>query len=138
MRRVQAEQVRSREPTKPERTLYAILDELGVCFDRQLTIGFYTVDATIPERRLVIEADGDYWHGRTGATEPRVLNRMRLDRSRDSYFRNRGWLVLRLWESDLADDPEGCRKRISQAIHRPLEGAGSRDDELARLDRRAA
>lgn len=124
MRRAQQLQVRSRAPTRPERALYALLDELDVPYERQHVIdNLMTVDACLLEQRLVIQADGDYWHGRHRIEHPRVANRVRLDKSQDAYLGNRDWAVLRLWGSDLLSHPARCRSVLAQAIRQPQSAA---------------
>ena len=115
--------------TKAERLGYALLDGLGVEYLRQPTFGGkFTPDAAIPSARLVGQFDGDYWHDRKGtSTEVRIRRRVALDRSQDRYVRACGWEVVRLWESDLRADPEGCAARVSQLAHRPLPDAPARD-----------
>jgi len=115
--------------TKAERLGYALLDGLGVEHLRQATFGGkFTPDAVIPSARLVVQFDGDYWHDRKGTSnETRIRRRVALDRSQDRYVRACGWEVVRLWESDLRADPEGCAARVSQLAHRPLPDAPARD-----------
>lgn len=93
-----------RRTTKAERLGYALLDGLGV------------------------EFDGDYWHDRKGTSgEARIRRRVSQDRSQDRYVKACGWEVVRLWESDLRDDPEACAARVSQLAHRTLPDAPARD-----------
>lgn len=115
--------------TNAERLGYALLDGLGVEYLRQPTFGGkFTPDAAIPAARLVVQFDGDYWHDRKGtSSEARIRRRVALDGSQDRYVRACGWEVVRLWESDLQADPEGCAARVSQLAHRPLPDAPARD-----------
>lgn len=107
--------------TRAEVNGYALLDALGVDYLRQETFaGKFIPDATIPSARLVVQFDGDYWHDRKGtSTETRIRRRVRLDQSQDAYIRACGWDVLRLWETDLRDDPEGCADLLRQRLHLP-------------------
>lgn len=129
MLRKMNQELQLRRTTKTERMGYALLDELEVPYTRQPNFaGKFIPDAAIPGARLIVQFDGDYWHDRSGtSTEPRVLRRVALDRSQDAYVRACGWEVVRLWESDLRDDPEGCREKVSQFLHRPLGDAPQRD-----------
>lgn len=117
---MRVKQSRSKEPTGPERTLYGLLDDLGVDWERQyLFAGKFLVDAAIPEANLVIQADGNYWHGHGLADDemhPRVLRRVKYDRSQDAYMTSAGWTVLRFWESDLTYDPERCFTALEEAV----------------------
>lgn len=104
--------------TRAEAAGYAVLGALGVKYEPQRIFnGKFTPDATVEAARLVIQFDGDYWHDRKGAsTEARVRRRVALDRSQDAYLRACGWRVLRLWESDLRSNPEGCAAQIRAAL----------------------
>lgn len=115
--------------TSAERLGYALLDGLEVPYLRQQSFaGKFIPDAVMPSARLVVQFDGDYWHDRGGkSTEARIRRRVALDASQDRYIRACGWEVVRLWESDLRRDPEGCAERVSQLARRPLGAAPSRD-----------
>lgn len=113
-------QNRSNTPTAPEAALYAILDRLGVQWERQhLFAEKFLVDAAIPSAMLVIQADGNYWHGK-GMNEdemhPRVLKRVKYDRSQDAYIRACGWTVLRFWEDELRDGSEQVELAVRDSL----------------------
>jgi very-short-patch-repair endonuclease len=104
--------------TRAEAAGYALLDLLEVDYrPQQIFKDKFTPDATVEVARLVVQFDGDYWHDRKGTSmEARIRRRVALDRSQDAYIRACGWRVLRLWESDLHGDPEGCTERIAAAL----------------------
>lgn len=113
----------SRKETCPERIVREILEELGVGFQAQAPLGHYTVDFFVPVSRLVIQADGDYWHAHPSVygegLKPlsRVQqNRLRLDASCDSYLSNMGYTVLRLWERDLKKQRTVCEQALKTAL----------------------
>lgn len=113
-------QNRTATPTAPERNLYAILDGLAVEWERQyLFAAKFMVDAAIPHARVVIQADGNYWHGKgvkDADMHPRVLKRVKYDRSQDAYMSACGWTVLRFWEDELAASPESVAEEIRQVL----------------------
>ena len=47
-------------PTKLERALYRLLDGAGLEFTPEVVRGVYRVDASVPSRNLVFEADGPW------------------------------------------------------------------------------
>ena len=95
-----------KKPTGLERTAMAMLDALGVIYIRQHPIGRYAVDFFIPDRHLVIECDGEYWHSR-----PLVLER---DRVRDAALTRHGYRVLRLSEAEIdARETSRIREALS-------------------------
>ena len=60
-------------------------------------IGPYTADFFWPSHNLVVETDGDDYHGHVIA--------MRRDSKRDAYLQRRGFTVLRIPEDELPHAP---------------------------------
>ncbi|MFE2118989.1 endonuclease domain-containing protein [Streptomyces microflavus] len=117
-----------RTPTRPERILYALLDTLTaetnprLPWERQLRLlNRWTVDAAIPSLSLVLQADGDYWHGLHPKhhTDPRVRSNMANDALQDRRLTAEGWTVHRFWERDLIRDLPACADRLRAAIAEP-------------------
>lgn len=77
-------------PTSLERSVESLLRVLSVMSISQYRVGRYLVDFYLPEYKLVIECDGEYWHSRPGAVQ--------RDKARDRYIRGLGYRVLRLPE----------------------------------------
>jgi very-short-patch-repair endonuclease len=91
------------KPTSLEQELYSLLQSMHITFTPQYTIRHYIVDAFI-EPNIVIEVDGNYWHGHPDY-EPltdRQKKQRAMDKSRDNYFGQRGYAIIRIWESDLS------------------------------------
>lgn len=66
----------------------------------------YQCDIFIPSMNLVIECDGDYWHGNTNNPRFKILNKYQLkvketDNLRTKELQEKGFNVLRLWESEI-------------------------------------
>jgi very-short-patch-repair endonuclease len=82
--------------TKPERTVDEWLHRKGIDHEhqRRFRIGF--VDYFVPDRNLVIEVDGDYWHSR-----PEQIGK---DRARTAYLEKIGVRVIRIAEHDIYAD----------------------------------
>lgn len=77
-------------PTKLERALYRLLDGAGLEFTPEVVRGAYRVDAYVPSRNLIFEADGPWGHN------------PRKDAARDRYLIRGGVAaVVRLTEQDL-------------------------------------
>ncbi len=96
-------------------------------------------DIVIPAARLAIFVDGDFWHGgqwrkrRLTALEDQFtatrsrgywLAKIRRNMQRDARtaaeLLRQGWGVLRLWETDILADVEGCAQMIVDAATNPL------------------
>lgn len=56
-------------PTQPERIIKKLLEERGIEYEFQFHLGSYYYDFYIPNRNLLIEYDGIYWHSLLGAKE---------------------------------------------------------------------
>ncbi|MFD5561548.1 endonuclease domain-containing protein [Kitasatospora griseola] len=118
-----AEQLSRKRITGCEAVLHSLMDlavgaEAWKC---EHPVFHWVVDAAVPELRVAIQADGDYWHGlsaaRSGKTAPpHVIRNIQRDRAQDDYLTKAGWTILRLWESELLGDPERCLRKIRRAL----------------------
>ncbi|MEJ8571760.1 endonuclease domain-containing protein [Microbaculum marinum] len=96
-----------REPTDAERALWRALDPVrrrGVPLRRQAPIGPFIADFAILSLKLVIEIDGGQH-----ADNAR-------DRARDAWLAAQGFRVVRLWNSDVLSNTDGCCQVIEAAI----------------------
>ena len=115
-------QQKSKQPTRLEVAGYAILDGIGEPYEKQsLVAQKFTVDALLASVGLVVQWDGDYWHGfrREGDMRPldgRQQRRAGLDRSQDAYMARAGLRVLRFWEHEVMSAPQLVRAAISEAV----------------------
>lgn len=94
-----------REMTAAERILWYQLRDRRLCglkFRRQVPVGPYIADFLCPERRLIVEADGG-GHGDSAT-----------DALRDAWLARHGFIVLRLWNSDILDNLPGVLTRIAE------------------------
>jgi very-short-patch-repair endonuclease len=109
-------QQRRQKPTSLEENGSAILRELGLSFSTQVLISDkFVVDAVVDGTSLVIQWDGDYWHGYRNPG-PRQTKRMNLDRSQDAYMRKCGYTVLRFWEHDVSQSKEMVKDSIRKTL----------------------
>lgn len=94
-------------PNKFEKLAYSILESLGIDFIPQYIVnGKFTVDAFIPSKNIVLQFDGDYWHGNHAiysTFDSRQKKRMGLDKSQDAYLKKIGIGVFRFWQSDFSE-----------------------------------
>jgi predicted GNAT family N-acyltransferase/very-short-patch-repair endonuclease len=74
-------------------------------FRRQVPLGPYIVDFACHEARLIIEIDGgQHNHGSAPETE------------RNRFLQGEGYRILRLWNNDVLENPEGVWIMISGAL----------------------
>ena len=115
--------LQKKNPTRLELAGYAMLDRIGAPYVRQYTInGKFTVDALLPDSRVVVQFDGDYWHGNPDIydkPDARQRKRMNFDRSQDAYMRKCGYRIIRIWESVLSKSAAAVELLIRETVTRP-------------------
>ena len=95
--------------TDTERKLWSLLRSRqhgGFKFRRQVEIDAYVVDFLCPEQRLIIEIDG----GQHTAER---------DARRTAYLESQGFRVIRFWNSDVLQNPDGVWTEIEAALSPP-------------------
>ena len=86
--------------TEAERTVWRLLSRYRPKFTRQLPVGPYIADLACREARLIVELDG----GQHAASEK--------DKIRTVYLEFEGWTVIRYWNSEVAENPDGVASDI--------------------------
>jgi adenine-specific DNA-methyltransferase len=97
-----------REPTPAEETMWRLLRNrrtAGLKCRRQHPVGRYIADFYVPSAALVIELDGD-----THTTPDEV----EYDRIRHEYLASLGLEVVRFWNFEVKENPEGILERICE------------------------
>ena len=103
--------------TKEEIILWQYLKQkqLGVKFRRQQPIDKYIADFVCFEKKIIIELDGGQHNSSLG---------IQKDKSRDLFFTNNGYKVIRIWNNEINQNIEGVIQKIQSEIEcPPLEGA---------------
>ena len=111
----------SKKMTKPEREMNQILTELKVEFEPQKVVGFKIYDFYVPQSNLLIEVDGDYFHANPDVYTEGDLNSMQKrnvknDEFKDTLANGRGYILTRVWESDLAKKYEEVKDSIKKQL----------------------
>lgn len=88
------------KPTSIEIKIMNILDKNNISYIRNEFIddidhGF-AADFLIPDKRIIIEADGDFWHDYPNGNE--------IDHVRTKELKENNYKVLRFWERDINND----------------------------------
>jgi DNA (cytosine-5)-methyltransferase 1 len=136
--------------TTPETLLRHALEARGLRADDPAPDLPGKPDLVFGAARLLVFVDGDYWHGnqwrRRGKTAleeqfaasaeasraywlRKIRRNMCRDHATTAALLRMGWTVLRLWESQISDDLEGCVSVIADSIN-PQRG-GAWDDGVA-------
>lgn len=86
--------------------------------------------------RIAVFCDGDFWHGRhwqrlsrklrTGTNASYWIAKIKANRNRDRrndrFLEMEGWTVIRLWETDIHNDPEWAARAIEKAVRKGNRG----------------
>lgn len=94
-------------PSKLEFIFADILIGMGVDHIHQYHVDGFDYDFYIPSKNLLIEIDGDYWHGNPSVfTE---LNNMQkknrgLDKLKNIHADKRNFTLIRFWENDIRNN----------------------------------
>ncbi|MCK9544560.1 MAG: endonuclease domain-containing protein [Novosphingobium sp.] len=76
-------------------------------------------DFFIPDASLVIEADGDYWHGnpnRYNNLTDRQLFKQKDDKIKDLIAKRNNLNIIRFWETDIIKNFEKVKEKIKNNI----------------------
>src|SRR5207249_4773583 len=88
-------------------------------------------DIVFPSAKVIVFCDGDFWHGRNWPVLKRKLaigsnasywrakiaSNIKRDRLRTASLKRDGWIVIRLWESDIKRDPFAAAAIVRQKVH---------------------
>ncbi len=100
-----------RNQTDVEKKLWGFLRDrrlFGLKFRRQHPIGKYVVDFCCLEKRVIIELDGGQ-HARQSIR----------DSSRTNDLENEGFRVVRFWNNQIMENPQGVLEKIVLALEAP-------------------
>jgi len=90
--------------SKPAQDLFDYLKQSGLDVRLEYPVRFYHLDIALLDSKINIEVDGDWWHGNPKFYPQQNKNQKRRissDKSKTTYLTNRGWKVLRYYQSDL-------------------------------------
>lgn len=125
IRESRAKQIFPVKDSLPEIMIQKFLKQLNIEFIPHKYIKdiehAYQCDIFIPSVNLIIEVDGDYWHGNTNNPRFKILNEHQIkakekDNIRTKELLEKGFKVLRLWESDINKDVAECLKKIEEVL----------------------
>lgn len=116
---------------KPERLLRYELWKSGYRYRKNVSQILGNPDILFISSRVAIFCDGDFWHGKDWKSRRRKLMHghnpdywvAKIERNieRDIHIshqlENKGWHVIRVWESEIKNDVNKVVKRISKALN---------------------
>jgi DNA mismatch endonuclease (patch repair protein) len=95
-------------------------------------------DVVFPGARVAVFCDGDFWHGRDWHTRrsrlaqgsnaaywvAKIARNIERDTSTTALLERQGWLVLRMWETDVKRDPDAAAAIIEAHVRARRSGTG--------------
>lgn len=93
------------KPSKLEFKLREVLTKHGIKFEPSALIGNKIV-VDIKIGNIIIQADGDWWHGhpRFEPLNERQISQQKRDRSQEAYLKKCGFTIVRFWEHDFSEE----------------------------------
>jgi very-short-patch-repair endonuclease/endogenous inhibitor of DNA gyrase (YacG/DUF329 family) len=95
-------------PTSIETALAAAFATHGIEVVREYRFGFFCLDFAIPDRKIAIEADGDYWHS--------IAKQVFADARKDATLKAAGWRIFRFTETQINASPEQCAEQVAASL----------------------
>jgi very-short-patch-repair endonuclease len=102
------------------------LEKLGVKYEEQYyaeSIKRY-YDFFLPEHRVIIEVDGDYWHSYGKVYEemtPTQKKNARVDKIKNEWALSHGIPIIRIWEHEINKEPQKVLKLLEDRLGIELE-----------------
>lgn len=102
-----------------------LLTQNNIQYIREYIVEYYSLDNFLPEHNLIIEVMGDYWHSsplrynkeKYGLNEKQI-DGVKRDKQKHTYILNHlGIEILYLWETDINNNIDVCKKLIIQYIN---------------------
>lgn len=106
---------------------------------KRLRLSFRTNPSNLPGKpdfvfrsaKVVVFCDGDFWHGRnwrslrhklSNGSNPtywiaKIRSNIRRDLRQTELLKAQGWLVIRVWETDITCDPAAIAELINKVVH---------------------
>lgn len=103
LRENRLKQILPAKDTSIEVAMQKEMDRRGIVYEKHLTLYGCQPDIVIPDAKIIIQCDGDYWHN-----IPKVKER---DRLQDCDFKAMGWKVYRFWGYEIRKSPKECVKK---------------------------
>ena len=118
--------------TRPEVLLKQALLERGFRYHSNRIDLPGKPDIVFPGMRVAVFVDGDFWHGKNWQARKAKLSQghnadywmkkikgnIDRDRQQGRDLHAAGWLVLRVWESEISTDMDGVIRRLKSAVRR--------------------
>lgn len=115
--------------TIPEKQTCILLDEIGVKYTKEYSLGNFYYDIHITGTSLLIEVQGDYWHAnpeiyldKNKINQTQQAN-VRRDHYKRRFAKENGFYTLYIWEKDLKNDLDKVKMTLENYTRKAYEKA---------------
>ena len=116
LRNIRRKRIRSKKKSGLEIRVEAALDARGIEYRTQYPIGRCHADLYFPQTNTVVELHGCYWHAHSVCQKTFRYKRRRVrDARRYTFFRNKGYQLLIVWECEVNQNLQLVMDRLSAA-----------------------
>lgn len=111
--------------TSLEKTAFAVMRRNGVRFRKHVADLPGKPDIVIPEKKVALFLDGDFWHGYRfpawrDSLSPfwrkKIESNIKRDRRNFARLRRSGWRVIRLWQHQVKRDESSITRSLEAAL----------------------
>lgn len=115
--------IQNKKPTKIEIKLNKFLNGEGIKFESNHPIKNFRVDFYLKDYNLVIECDGDYWHGNPKFYNPKELGVIQLknfdrDKRKEEMLKSNKIDIIRFWEYDIKNNFNTVKQIIWEKLQK--------------------
>jgi len=120
-----------RTDTQHEKMLRRELWRMGLRYRKNVETLPGKPDIVFVRERVAVFCDGDFWHGRDWEKQKsklrlgtnaeywiqKIESNKERDRLNNTLLQAEGWCIIRLWETDIKQDPQTCAKLIKEVVN---------------------
>ena len=108
-----------------EQAIQDMLDEMNIAYDIEKSLKFKNTwkhfDINLIDYPVLIEVDGNYWHGnketmRKGKPNFMQLKNKQNDMIKNWVAKNAGYKLIRVWELDIKENYDEVKGRITKLL----------------------
>lgn len=101
-----------------------IRNHLYCGFKHEVNLGNYVFDLVNKKKGIIIEVDGEYWHGNEEFVDKRqkgIMNEIQIknkkrDYEKDEFANKNGYKILRFWDTDIKNNIVDVLEKIERTI----------------------
>ena len=115
--------------TKIELMIKKELEDKNIYFKfQQPMYNLFVCDFILPQYKIVLECDGDYWHANpkiydrnSSNLSKAQIDKIKRDKIKNEYLTKNGWIIVRFFESEIKEDASKCVDRLLGIINNNLK-----------------